>query len=402
MQSQSSLSFNLLLGIVGLFIGAKPLLDILGFGKSYYILICLIIVIASAFLIKQRKASISVAVAITLFLGMCIFWGLVSVSQIGIFLSLFVIFNFLGAISFLKVFEIKKGSANFFLSGFLAGVFILAVYIIHDPSYFRGRLTVHENFNPSWFAAYMVSGMLSVMVLFGIYSKIYYRIPIIVVFLLLIFLLIGSQGRNSLVAFFLSIIIYLFIIFLYLSYKTLDDLRIKKMYVYAGVIFAVTFSGLTLLMFNIIAWAEKAQLIEITRVLALFSGDSTAATAGRDIIFLRYYDVISMGHIFNGLGGAGHALERLYGVSTPPHNLYVLMIVETAGTLLLAWLFFIGYSIYISFKRKSGNIFIITMFLVFFAAGNDLIFYLYFWNIIFILVACLALSKEQHNNRRFG
>ena len=386
----NSSSPDFLSGFAGFAIGLKPYLDSLGIGRVYFLLLALTIGAGLCETWRSKSLNRSLLLFTILVSLSLTLWGTFSISPYGLFEAGLIGLHYLTALAFLKIFISYPRSARFFLVGYFLSVAFLASYALYEPVYAGGRLTLEEEFNPSWFAAYLAAGTFTgAMVLSFVKSRMAQVITLIIM-AILCFSLVGTQGRNALLAMVVSVAIWGFLgalltsIYACHSFRLDENFRNLMRHILAFILAGSFILGVVIL-------GEKYQLIQLHRIERLWSGDLAAATAGRTEIIAMYWDVILEGKVFSGFGGSEYVLEKIHGVRIAPHNLYLLLIVETAGTLLLLWMVLVYSLLYMSIKKNSALLFVLTVYLAVFSGGNDVLYYIYFWNFIFILVAWIGV-----------
>src|SRR5699024_4441783 len=296
-------------------------------------------------------------------------------------ISFCLIVIFIGTISRNININVKRVLLLYILSTISIGFF---TYNMNIDS--ANRFTISEEFNPTWFAAFIVWALVSSVKVFQ-ESKLSLKFFIIVTDLLLIILLLLTQGRNAILAFtFSSIIIFL----IYkmknkikkkqkINFKYLINVKIKKniLSVISVITLVKTFS---VLLNNISIGKDLNRVADLTE---LVGGDSSKATAGRTTIWKNYLDGLDEKNVFGaGIRSSKSHYNNVSGLNMKSqftHNNYLLMLIEQGVIGFVLWLLFLILILKKSWEvikeipsKSDGYILLwISLLTIFMSLGND-------------------------------
>lgn len=271
------------------------------------------------------------------------------------------------------------------LISYVLGILSITFYSISSGGLSMERFSLFENYNPSWYAAYLVWAIISVALLSMVNNKIKHA-KFIIILLLFVFLFL-TQGRNALlavVAGFLAATLF-FIKETYRINKS-SGLVINKI-----ILFKIAkLSGSVLILILIIVyffmttdWAER--LTRVAQLSEFRGGDPNLATAGRFSIWDGYRQII----LGNMPFGSGVSSYNTFGNRYSPHNNYISLLIDYGIPGLGLWFYFLFSSLYYAFKIKNieYKFAIIWTSITFFflGIGNDILYYRYWWSGVIIL-----------------
>lgn len=309
---------------------------------------------------------------------------------------------FLIMILILLIAQSSKINIETVLWMYLIGTVSIGIYsIIINEGYEHYRFTIIDGYNPTWYSAYIVWALVASFVLFK--NGNFLRRTVILSFdLILIFFLLLTQGRNSIMALFVSMILVLIINFTGIKTKEKRiDIIISKRYIKIILYVLVASFFITAIIYNT---GLNEQLTRIGNLKELFGGDSDLATAGRTSIWANYLDGKMGGFIIgSGIGSSLSSFKNMYMMnltSIETHNAYLLSFIEFGLFGLFLWLSFLWLITKFSFKNKENRSYLIwlSFIFIFMSIGNDTLTYRYWWAglTVFVLISHLQKSNNSY------
>ncbi|MEJ6951755.1 O-antigen ligase family protein [Natronospora cellulosivora (SeqCode)] len=263
------------------------------------------------------------------------------------------------------------------------------------------RFSIVGGLNPTWYAAQLVWSIIasySVYLRSNLLGKIFLLINVVIV----IFLLILTQGRNSIMAlstsFFISIIISQL---KNIDFKTLVFKRKKHIIIKYIKILVICFFIIGVLSLILMETGVYDNLDRILQTSELISGDRDVATAGRTTIWNNYQHLLLRNFIVGrGVRSSNILYEQLYNVRIPAHNNFITILVEYGSIGLMLIITFHLYSFKLAFGRYEFifSVCWISLALLFIGLGNDVIYYKYWWTGIIIFILILNIERSNKAN----
>jgi len=291
-----------------------------------------------------------------------------------------------------------KINVQYLIMAFLLGVFLVGVYSFQQVGFSMQRFSIAGGFNPSWYAAFLLWGVIFADFLSKLFKR-KHKIFFISTILFMLFLLLLTQGRNSilaLVASYIFVIIINFIIRIFTKIKkrsfvvNLDPVRLKTLFSFFGV-FTIIISFYIL--FNYLnLWDNIERVFLITE---LIDGDPDRATAGRTIIWDNYLQLFDNNIIF----GEGVRAHDALAYSSP-HNNYITLLYNFGILGFLLWMIFLGKVFKLSLIMDKNRTFLFRWFFfatLFLGIGNDILYYKYWWIGLTILIL-VRQNNFTHSN----
>jgi O-antigen ligase len=289
----------------------------------------------------------------------------------------FVVYNF-----YIKIYSLnfKYIIYSYCLSCTLLGILSIKYFFTFGSMFGGGRVTIAD-YNPSWLAAFYAIGI--ILLLFHREKatlKLEKILKAILVIVLLIFLIL-SQGRNSILAlvvlFFvhLGIALYPVIIKIIIENK-LNSTVFNKIFKIA-IVSTFVLTAVSVFIFLVL----DIDISLFKRFSLLFSGDSARATAGRTTIWSNYIKLSTNPIFGSGVGSATSLYNSVFGASTPPHNIFILLFIETGLIGLFLFLLFSIKLIKNSFNNSKTQELLLSLsiFALLISFGNDTLVYRYYW-----------------------
>jgi O-antigen ligase len=297
------------------------------------------------------------------------------------------------------------------LAAFSAGVCAAVIYgayvlVSLGGQRWAGRLSVSDDYNPSWLAAQ--AGLVVLLSACALTGSSRSPRPLLwsaagtVAFLGLL----ATQGRNALIA----LIGALLIVFgprlhagavKFLSHGWVERERIRRTSL--GMLMVAVLSGLTLALFLEVA-SRFPGIISFERIAGLFSGDAELATAGRTAVWAEYLSILARSHIWlvgAGIWSAGEIHLAFEGSAVPPHNVFISLLVELGlpGLFLYLMNFVALGRVALRVAEPHGvaaqGVLAYSFLLGF---GNDVLTYKYFW-LGLTLFAVLSAPRSPTRER---
>ncbi len=274
------------------------------------------------------------------------------------------------------------------LFAFYLGVLSIGLYAyftgdIKDMD--RGRFTLTEGFNPTWFAAQIVWALILSIYLFVDSNKVIKGF-IIVGAIALFYLLLLTGGRNALLSLVVGLILSL--IFVYRR-------NMKKMLMYFLLIGVIAYLGYVIVVNNF----GVEFLTRISDIKLLFTDQSDIATAGRTSIWGDYLDVIPNYLLF----GSGFRSSMVLMDETG-HNIILTLVFELGIIGLFLYLIVMYLIIKPAFNLETTNklsFMTLSFSLFLLGLGNDTYYYKYWWTGIFIyFIILISLKSEEQNHEK--
>lgn len=280
---------------------------------------------------------------------------------------------------------------------FLLGVLSISYFFRYGTMFGGGRITFGD-YNPSWAAAFHTVGILLLLYYnFKNQSKFTKVLRIFLLAFLIVFLVL-TQGRNSILALVIILVINSLNYFKKESYYIISKFKIKKATIRNFLIF-VTISLFLIffsyiLIFNILGFEFET----FTRFQKLFSGDRDTATAGRSTIWYNYLSIIQNYFRGHGIGSSTLSYFNFFGTYTPPHNIFILLFFETGIIGLFLYLIFKLYLFVYAYYSPYKNLaLVLSLYLLLISFGNDVLYYRYYWLVLMFLMI-LVESKYKHKS----
>ncbi|MDE0582098.1 O-antigen ligase family protein [Planococcus sp. A6] len=312
------------------------------------------------------------------------------ITLISYYVTVLVIYNLMSS---------YKISYKFLLWAYIAGTVSVGLFSI---SYFdvpSRRLTISEESNPTMYAAFLVWAIVSSSVLYK-YETTKSKILLSISVIIMIILLMMTQGRNSILALmfsFVSAYIYLFI-----------KERLGKRSKARKVFFLNRVKNLFLLVIitsTSLYFLVKLHLFErldnIRKMSEVFSGNLNSVTSGRTVIWENYINILDASILVgNGIGGATFKYAEVYNIGLAPHNTYILLLVELGVVGLIIWIVFIAEMLKVALNNKKEKFALLSLILIFIflGFGNDIIYYKYWWQGLLIFLIIYNLSKVDEKD----
>lgn len=271
-------------------------------------------------------------------------------------------------ISQIKSVNIKK---VFYVYSLILLFICIYTYMSLNMSFLRMRFSYHIDYNPSWLAAHLVGVIFLAYPSFKI-SGIRQKIVTIFIVILSLFFLFITQGRTSLFALILAIILMPAY-----HFRMNNSSWVKKSSKYLIYLFFVIF---VIFLFVSIYSSEIIEWLSLNghRIIGTFeTTESDEATAGRTSIWVTYIQSFLSNPLPVGLGMSSLVIGRA------SHNNYLLLLSEGSLIALVLWILF-----HIKLFNVSRNNFerFIAIFFLIFSIGNDMLHYKYYWLLLYIFV----------------
>lgn len=288
---------------------------------------------------------------------------------------------------------------NFIIS-YILGVLTFGIYSFINIGLTGDRFSIVEDLNPSWYAAYLGIG---IIVSVSVYSSMKKagRIFIVINSIVMLLFLFLTQGRNTILSVSLALIVaFIFILIHFRNNRVLPIENIRPKALIKIIIVIVTVFSVTGTVLYQTGTFET--LTRIASLTELVSGDRDTATAGRTTIWENYMGLIpSYAAIGSGVRSSGTIYSTIYYHDPPPHNVYILILLEFGVVGFVIWcLFIIGL---IRGSIKSQRIVFSTIWLSvslgLLGFGNDVLYYKYWWiGVLLLLLLYIMFEREGKNN----
>ncbi|WP_147802805.1 O-antigen ligase family protein [Alkalicoccus halolimnae] len=281
---------------------------------------------------------------------------------------------------------------------YIFGALTIGIYSIIRNGLLIDRFTIIGGLNPSWYAAFLTWAIVACYVVYN-KSKTPGKITAVLSAGTMIFILILTQGRTSILALSVSLIITIIIYFITeitvnrtINFKRLNSMHIKKLLITTSIISIIGW-GISVV---IVETGASERLNRIAEISELVSGDRDDATAGRTIIWERYTDILaSTAAVGGGVNSSSDIYTKYYGIENSPHNIYISILVEYGVLGLLLWgtlILLIMKSAFQNNEMKFPLIWFAFIF-TFLGIGNDILYYKYWWIGLLIFVIIKNLDK---------
>lgn len=357
--------------------------DIVTFSPSF-IPLALMFIIFIFQLIKDKKIHINNKIIwiffIYIYMLLSIIWSPTNdfngfITLISYFGSYVIIYNLI------KVYKYDKRILfSYFLGVLSVGLWTYFTGNFKDLG--TGRFTLVEGFNPTWFSAQIVWALIIFIFLLPKTNNLM-KLIISVSSIFLIYLLLLTGGRNSLLTVVASIMLSLII-----SY----DKNFKKILIY----------GLGFVFISFISYYYVNKLFgeeilnRIFDIKLIFTDQSDIATAGRTTIWSNYLKELPNYIIF----GAGF-YSSVDKMSITAHQIFITMFFEFGIIGLIVFSIIMFQIIKPVFnKNKKNNLSLTTLSfaLIFLGLGNDSFYYKYWWTGMFIYIILIEMIETNINN----
>lgn len=278
---------------------------------------------------------------------------------------------------------------------YILGVLSVGVYIWITGYNLGERLSLFGG-NPTWYAAFLVWSIIGITIVYP-RSKTSGKVLSIVGLIILILLLLLTQGRNSIISLGASLLVS-FIVYI----KNVFPLKKSQISVMGRNILILV---IVLLVVGFLLYGADLyeRLPILQRTFLALEGDYNRATAGRTIIWANYIDILSLNIAL--VGGGVNSAELIYGdyfinrafAPHSPHNVYLLIMVEYGLIGMILWLSFLFGLIKIAllYKNRSFSLVWLAFVFPFLGVGNDILYYKYCWiGLIIFMLLFLDCSKK--------
>lgn len=290
---------------------------------------------------------------------------------------------------------------------YIIGTLSIGVFSIIEYGMPSRRLTITPDSNPTMYAAFLVWSIVASLSLYR-GANFLCKLFLVVSNIVMVFLLLLTQGRNSILALIISLPIALFIY--YFPYIISKSSQINKnvigMFLKTIIIASII---ITSSLFFIFETGSNQRMDNIASTVNMFSGDSDAAsvTSGRTTRWGDYLSVFSSTGFFGGGGSSAHdyygELPGTYQ-TTSPHNVYILVLVEFGVAGILLWLTFIFGLIKFALQNNQVNFSIVwlSFIFLFLGIGNDILYYKYWWQGLLIFLLLKELVPKKFIYKEYG
>jgi len=308
------------------------------------------------------------------------------ISKRSFFVLIYLAFPFFYVLMF--PLESKQWKMAFLILSIIFCVVLIFAFIditIKGEMFHRNRFTLVRGYNPSWLSAQ--AGM--VILLSILFLRLEKAKMVRLMWLLIITIstssLILSQGRNAVLS-----LVSTFFALLVLNYFTRKRMNIPlkvrgSRILKSSIIILMIIGGVICLI--LIMKQRSLYFVNFDRFDLMMTGDLSERTAGRNIIWDNYINILSSSNwmqlmIGNGLGSVKDIYAKKYGYGISSHNVWILLMIELGlfGTICFIQFFKKLFSFIKSFGGpiESGAQ-LVLVYSFFLGMGNDTIYYKYFW-----------------------
>lgn len=270
-----------------------------------------------------------------------------------------------------------------------------------------GRLSVSDDYNPSWLAAQAGLVVLLAVCALTSWSRRTSRLIWGVAGTLALLGLLATQGRNALIALIGTLVLVFgprlqMRMFQFLSGGWIARRHIRSMALGASLV--IVMSALSIAAFVELA-SRYPGVISFERIARLVSGDSNLATAGRTSLWADYLSILADSNIWlfgAGIWSASDVYLTFAGGSVPPHNVFLSLLVELGLPGLFLYLLALLALARVALRLTGPDGVMAAAVLVYsflLGFGNDVLLYKYFW-LGLTLFAVLSAQSRPHAGGR--
>jgi O-antigen ligase len=270
-----------------------------------------------------------------------------------------------------------------------------------------GRLSVSDDYNPSWLAAQAGLVVLLAVCALTSWSRRTSRLIWSLAGTFAFLGLLATQGRNALIALIGTLVLVFgprlqMRMFQFFSGGWIARRHIRSMALGASLV--IVMSALSIAAFVELA-SRYPGVISFERIARLFSGDSDLATAGRTILWADYLSILADSHIWllgAGIWSASDVHLTFAGSSLPPHNVFLSLLVELGLPGLFLYLLALLALARVALRLTGPDGVMAAAVLVYsflLGFGNDVLLYKYFWLGLTLVAVLSAQSRARARGR---
>ncbi len=258
----------------------------------------------------------------------------------------------------------------------------------------QGRLTLSDQYNPTWFAATSAAVALALLVVLFNSSSRMLRWLLGALAVVLGATILSCQARNAMFAVVAGLFLGNVLVVLrrskWLASRRVIGALVISMAIVCGALFVLQEKEYVAQLLG------EQTYIETDRFVALLEEDASGATAGRWDIWAEYIDAIWRGEMFAGPNQA----YIVTGVGHPPHNVYLSLLVDLGPPALIAFLCVGTFVVYRLWRLGTSSwILAFVIYLPALGVGNDVLYYKYWW---FGLCLCSLAWQVELERYQYG